>query len=364
MHSHRTTFLPALAALAALTGLPAQSAKPAEPKDPYGMRTWYLVLLLRGPAYATLTGPAREKAMAGHFANMRRLAELGTLRLAGPFGAAKQAPQGTKAGLFLLDVRSREEAEKACQTDPSVRAGLFTVEVLSWYGPSDITYRGDKARTGAVPLFNGKDLAGWHADVPAADGGKQVPASFTVRNGLLVSRGTPAGHLITDASYRDYRLVVEYRWPGKPGNCGVLVHASTPRMLYKMFPQSIECQMHHGNAGDFWCIGEDIEVPDMERRRGPKAKWGVTEGKARRIRNLTDGSEKAPGEWNRMVIECRGRSIEVWVNGDKVNSGARCTADHGHIAIQAEGAECEFRKVELTRLAGVAESAPGKKVVR
>ena len=99
-----------------------------------------------------------------------------------------------------------------------------------------------------------------------------------------------------------------------PGNCGVLVHASTPRRLYGMFPQSIECQMHNGNAGDFWCIGEDITVPDMEKRRGPKERWGGDEGQARRIPNLTDGSENSVGEWNQMVIECRGREIVVWVN--------------------------------------------------
>ena len=82
--------------------------------------------------------------------------------------------------------------------------------------------------------------------------------------GLLVSMGNPKGHLVTTQAFRDYRLVVEYRFPGKAGNCGVLVHASTPRALYKMFPQSIEVQMHSGDAGDFWCIQEDIKVPDME----------------------------------------------------------------------------------------------------
>ena len=51
-----------------------------------------------------------------------------------------------------------------------------------------------------------------------------------------------------------------------------------------------------------------------------------------------------------MVIECRGRNIDVWVNGDLVNQGFDCTADQGQIAIQAEGAVCEFRKVELTPL--------------
>lgn len=45
-----------------------------------------------------------------------------------------------------------------------------------------------------------------------------------------------------------------------------------------MFPQSIEVQMMHEQAGDFWCIVENIAVPDMERRRGPKETWGITEG--------------------------------------------------------------------------------------
>jgi hypothetical protein len=201
-----------------------------------------------------------------------------------------------------------------------------------------------------IALFNGHDLSGWHADVPEADEKAALPASFLVRDGLLVTPGSPQGHLITDHAYGDYRLVVEYRWPGEPGNCGVLVHSSTPRRLYGMFPQSIECQMHAGNAGDFWCIGEDISVPDMEARRGPRENWGVDGDRARRILNLTDGSEKAPGEWNQMEIECRGDEVLVWVNGMLVNHGTHCTASRGQIALQAEGAACEWRRVELTRL--------------
>lgn len=203
---------------------------------------------------------------------------------------------------------------------------------------------------GPSPLYNGRDLTGWHLDVPAADGGRAVAPSFVVRDGMLVSLGTPEGHLITDASFRDYRLVVEWRWPGEPGNCGVLVHTSTPRRLYGMYPQSVEVQLHAGNAGDFWCIGEDVVVPDMETRRGPKANWGVDGDRARRVRNLTDGSEKPAGEWNRMVVECRGREIEVWVNGDRVNHATDGTADHGQITLQAEGAVCEFRRLDLEPL--------------
>jgi hypothetical protein len=199
-------------------------------------------------------------------------------------------------------------------------------------------------------LFNGKNLGGWHADVPEMDTNSTARNPFIVRNGMLVSLGKPNGHLITDSVYHDYRLRVEYRFPDKPGNCGVLVHASTPRALYKMFPKSIEVQLMHQNAGDFWCIVEDITVPDMEKRRGAKSEWGITEGKQRRIINLTDNSEKPLGQWNTLVVECKANSVKVWVNDDLVNEGFNCTASKGQIALQAEGSEVEFRKIEMTPL--------------
>ena len=211
------------------------------------------------------------------------------------------------------------------------------------------------ARSQALPLFNGRDLTGWHIDVPAMDKDPSVPSPFIVREGNLVSLAKPGGHIITDASHENYRLRVEYRFPGKPGNSGVLVHVSTPRALYGMFPKSIECQLLHANAGDFWCIAQDITVPDMEARRGPKENWGVDGKKLRRIPNLTDNSEKPPGEWNTMVVECVADKIKVWVNGDLVNYGYDCQASRGQIALQAEGSEVEFRKVELTQISALTE---------
>ena len=200
-----------------------------------------------------------------------------------------------------------------------------------------------------ISLFNGRDLSGWHADVPAADDHPDVAPSFVARDGLLVSRGVPRGHLITDRVYENYRLDVEYRFAAEPGNCGVLVHASTPRALYAMFPASIEVQMNSGHAGDFWCIGENIAVADMAiRRRGDPSTWGGGPDDSRRILNLTDDSEHRVGDWNRMVIETLGDRVRVWVNGDLVNDGFDCTASRGQIALQAEGVEVEFRKLELT----------------
>ena len=199
-----------------------------------------------------------------------------------------------------------------------------------------------------MALFNGKDLKGWHADVPEMDKNPSLKSPFLVRNGLLVSMGTPGGHLITDKQYENFTLTFQYRFAGKPGNCGVLVFASTPRALYDMFPKSIEVQMMHENAGDFWCIQEDITVPDMEKRRGPKEKWGVNGEKLRRIPNLTDGTEKPLGQWNTYRIECVKNTIRVWLNGVMVNYGYNCTASKGQIALQAEGSEVEFKDIMVT----------------
>jgi hypothetical protein len=185
-------------------------------------------------------------------------------------------------------------------------------------------------------------------DVPELDADSSVRAPFVVRDSLLVSLGTPRGHLLTNQTYADYRLALEYRFAGEPGNAGVLVHASTPRVLYDMFPQSIEVQMEHTNAGDFWCIHEDIATPNMVERRGPEEQWGTTEGTNRRIVNLTDGAEKPVGRWNRLTIEAVDDSIKVWVNGTLVNLGYDATAQEGRIALQAEGAEVEFRTLRLT----------------
>ncbi len=208
----------------------------------------------------------------------------------------------------------------------------------------------------AQSLFNGTDLSGWHEDVPAMDDNPNATNPFIVRKGMLVSLGTPGGHLITDEEFENYRLEVEYRFAAEPGNCGVLVHASKPRALYNMFPKSLEVQMEHMNAGDFWCIVEDITVPNMESRRGPKEEWGITEGKARRIKKLKDGAEKRVGSWNKMVIECLADEVRVWVNNQLVNDGYYCTAQKGQIALQAEGSEVEFRKIEISPISKLTEA--------
>src|SRR3989304_6848534 len=94
-------------------------------------------------------------------------------------------------------------------------ANLLTTVIVTGFLLAGIGVCGAGGPAAGEPLFNGKDLTGWHADVPELDKNPAAQNPFIVRDGLLVSLGTPGGHLITDAEFENYRLEVEYRFAAK-----------------------------------------------------------------------------------------------------------------------------------------------------
>ena len=83
---------------------------------------------------------------------------------------------------------------------------LIIVSIVAVATLSCATLSGKKSKS----LFNGKDLTGWHVDIPKMDNDPNLTSSFIVRDGLLVSLGTPRGHLITDEVHQNYRLDVQH----------------------------------------------------------------------------------------------------------------------------------------------------------
>ncbi|MEO7923856.1 MAG: YciI family protein [Chitinophagaceae bacterium] len=94
------------------------------------IKQFWLVVLKTGPQDKEITDTAtRNKIFAGHFGNMERLYNEGILKAAGPFGKN----DFTWRGLFILDCKTKEEAENYVKTDPSVAAGIFIVDIVPWY---------------------------------------------------------------------------------------------------------------------------------------------------------------------------------------------------------------------------------------
>ena len=96
--------------------------------DARGMRKYVLVILKTGPRQMP-AGAERDAMFKGHFANMKRLTELGVLALAGPLDGV----DGWR-GLFVLAVETAEEARRHVETDPVVIAGEMVAEYHAFYG--------------------------------------------------------------------------------------------------------------------------------------------------------------------------------------------------------------------------------------
>jgi uncharacterized protein YciI len=124
------------------SGKAAQAAQPEPAPKSFQMRTYYMAFLRRGPAWSAEKTPEAVAAGEGHMANIRRLGACGKLLIAGPFDHGANVPADALAGIFIFDVPTLEEAVALTQTDPAVKAGRFTVEVLPWYGPAGLTYDG------------------------------------------------------------------------------------------------------------------------------------------------------------------------------------------------------------------------------
>jgi len=190
------------------------------------------------------------------------------------------------------------------------------------------TRRNEKGKT---QLFNGKDLSNWSFFLkdPAVD-----PATvFTVQNGVIHIKGDPFGYMRTRDTYSDYKLHVEWRYPVEASNSGVFIHAQLPDTIWL---RTFECQLKAGSAGDFVCMNG--------------ASMKEQKNNSRVVNKISASSEKPVGEWNMLDVTCKENTIEVSVNGVLQNKGTGISASKGHICLQSEGKEIEFRNVFLTKL--------------
>jgi uncharacterized protein YciI len=97
--------------------------------DEYGMKSYILVILKTG----TNNTPDKklvDSLFKGHLTNIGRLVAEGKLVVAGPLGKNEK----TYRGIFILDVKTFEEASALLITDPAIKEKLLEAELFKWYG--------------------------------------------------------------------------------------------------------------------------------------------------------------------------------------------------------------------------------------
>ena len=130
----KTALLTAILVVPASAQQAPDRSTSAEPK--IEMTTYYVVFLRKGPSWTPERTPEVLAIGKGHMDNIKRLAAEGKLIIAGPF----LDPKSDLAGLFIFRVASADEARALTETDPAVKAGRFSYEVVPWLGPKTLHY--------------------------------------------------------------------------------------------------------------------------------------------------------------------------------------------------------------------------------
>ena len=188
----------------------------------------------------------------------------------------------------------------------------------------------------AIALWNERDLTGWTMVFTNAE---VDPARiWSATNGTLTlhAKGNPYGYVKTESKFSNYHLHAEWRWPAAAAsnaNSGVLLHIGETNAIW---PVAVEAQLKSGSAGELIGMGDvDFPAPLINKRKRAK---------------ITQSSENPIGEWNAYDIYCRSNTVEAFVNGSRKNFIEQVTVSSGHIGLQLEGHDIEFRNIWLKPL--------------
>jgi hypothetical protein len=197
-------------------------------------------------------------------------------------------------------------------------------------------------------LFNGRDLSGW-VDVNTS------PATWSVKDGLLVSTGQPIGVMRSEKQYENFILHIEWRHMTDGGNSGVFGWSEGKPAPGANLPKGMEIQMlelewprlnpladgtpnHPGFvSGELFGANGLTAIPD-----NPRGERSMS----------TEMRCKGKGEWNTYDVVCVDGTIKLSINGKFVNGMREASVRKGYLCLEAEGSEIHFRNIRILELPG------------
>jgi hypothetical protein len=141
---------------------------------------------------------------------------------------------------------------------------------------------------GLTPIFNGKDLNGWHVSRSTHQG---TTPGFTVQDGVIVGKEHPYGQgglLLTDKNYKSFELYLEVKLDSFC-NSGIFLRSNEGGSAYQ-----IELILP-GNTGDL--LGETISPSVGAKATGYEKVWKA-------------------GDWNSFRVRMEGDipHLSLWIN--------------------------------------------------
>ncbi len=198
--------------------------------------------------------------------------------------------------------------------------------------------------------------------------------TWTEDDGNIVCTGKPLGGARSKRELTNFELVLEWRHDEYAGNSGVFVwcpESSFTDLPPGKLPRSgIEVQVldlgyeenwlrEHAARSDWFTSHGDVFPVGSSTMRAftPEIRYLADDGSKFAV-GKPDSSRSFPtqrltlphGQWNHYYLRAVNGEVRLWVNGEEVNGGTRCTPARGYLALEAEGARVEFRNLRLREL--------------
>ncbi len=199
------------------------------------------------------------------------------------------------------------------------------------------------AESGFVPLFNGKNLAGWEPCNIA-------PETFSARDNMIVTTGSPVGMLRTSKMYENFIIEFEWQHMKSGGNSGLFIWADGLPVTGSSFSRGIEVQI----------LDPGFDVKG-------KNEWYTTHGDIFAVNGAAltlagrispNGQRSFPSEertkpspeWNHYRVVANNGDISLSVNGKEVTVAKAASPRKGYLMLESEGSECHFRNLRIKEL--------------
>jgi hypothetical protein len=176
-------------------------------------------------------------------------------------------------------------------------------------------------------LFNGRDLTGW----TAMHGGEWLVQDSAIigRNGTnwTTNPEKSGSWLRTDKEYSDFVLELEFSINEK-GNAGIFLRSGLEK-----------------NPA---FTGHEMQILDDHGQEPKKYTTGALYDVVAATRNMS----KPPGEWNKVRVSCKGRRIQITLNGEDIVDYQTERLTRGYIGLQNHDthAVVKFRHIRITEL--------------
>jgi hypothetical protein len=186
----------------------------------------------------------------------------------------------------------------------------------------------------------------WYAFTKNSTEKLEASKAYEFTDGMIRMHGNTNGYLMSNKSYKNFQLSLEYRWnleekykTNNKKNSGVMynIPVDSPD---KIWPKGIQYQIKENTTGDFIFLDQ---VTAKVNGKLVEAGASVTSPKF-------SANENPYGEWNSIMIKSFNGKITQYLNGKLVNECVEATSTEGRISLNYEGSPIDFKNIQLKNI--------------